>query len=303
MLLSGRVAVVTGGGRGIGRQFALCLAREGAAVVVDDLGTSVDGRSLEGDPAADVCAEIRGRGGTAVACKESVADYQGARRIVKTAVRAFGRLDILVNNAGNLRNGHLVELSEEDFDAVVEVHMKGTFNVTRHAAPVMQDQRYGRIINITSRGGLQGNRGHTNYGAAKAGVMALTFVWALELAPYGITVNAFAPQGETRMTSKTLRRLGTRGRPASDPALNAPLVAYLASDRASGVTGQIFGRVGFGYTVFQTPRPIATMWKPGAWTPEEVAEEFDAALGRHLQPVGKAAVRFDQGNPPPTRLR
>jgi NAD(P)-dependent dehydrogenase (short-subunit alcohol dehydrogenase family) len=291
MLLSGHVAVVTGGGRGIGREFALCLAREGAAVVVDDIGMSVDGRVASGDPAADVCAEIRDFGGRALACRESVSDFGGARRIVERTVAKFGRLDILVNNAGNLRNAFLLEMREEDFDAVIGVHLKGTFNVTRHAAPIMRAQRHGRIINITSRGGLQGNKGHTNYGAAKAGVMAMTFVWALELAAYGITVNAMAPQSETRMTSKRMQRLGVRARAAMNPALNAPLVAYLASDRAAGVNGQVFSRKGFAYTLFQTPRPIASMWKFGGWTPEEIACQFDTALGQHLQPVGRDAMR------------
>lgn len=297
MLLGGRVALVTGGGRGIGRQIALCLAREGAAVVVDDLGVSIDGRAVESNPAADVVAEIRRRGGTAAACRESVTDFDGARRMVEVATRTFGRLDILINNAGNLRNRALVEMSEDDFDAVVAVHLKGTFNVTRHAAPVMKRQGYGRIINMTSAGGLQGNRGHTNYGAAKAGVMGLTFVWALELGRFGVTVNAVAPQGETRMTSRGLRRRGTHGRPAMDPALNAPLVAYLASDRAAHVNGQILGRAGYAYTIFQTLRPIAWMWKPGPWTPREVVQQFDASLGKHLQPVGKATVRFDLPTP------
>jgi NAD(P)-dependent dehydrogenase (short-subunit alcohol dehydrogenase family) len=164
-----------------------------------------------------------------VAINESVSDFEGAGRIVETATREFGRLDILVNNAGNLRNAPLLEMSETDFDSVLAVHLKGTFNMTRHAAIVMAERGYGRIINMTSGGGLRGNVGHTNYGAAKAGVMGMTFVWALELAPHGITVNALAPQGETRMTHDMFDRRGILGRPALDPALNAPLVAYLAT--------------------------------------------------------------------------
>jgi NAD(P)-dependent dehydrogenase (short-subunit alcohol dehydrogenase family) len=293
MLLSGRVAVVTGGGRGIGREFALFLAREGAAVVVDDVGSSLDGRNRNGDPAADVVALIKRNGGKAIACHESVTDFEGARRIVQTAVDEFGRLDILVNNAGNLRNNLLLDMSEDDFDAVIAVHLKGTFNVTRHAAPVMKEQGYGRIVNMTSGGGLRGNIGHTNYGAAKAGIMGLTFVWALELAPYGITVNALAPQGETRMTTPMFEKRGLLGRPALHPRHNAPLVAYLASERASHVSGQIFGRTGFAYTLFRTPLPIAMMWRRGGWTPEHVAENFDDVLGTHLQPVGMGNIRLD----------
>ena len=291
MLLSGRVAVVTGAGRGIGRAFALCLAQEGAAVVVDDIGASIDGSSPWGTlrPAS---ARILQAGGRAVVCRESVAAFDGARRIVQTAVREFGRLDIVVNNAGILRNRRLVDMSEEDFDTVVGVHLKGAFNVARHAVPVMQRQGYGRILNITSEGGIQGNERHTSYCAAKSGVLGMTFVWALELADHGITVNALAPQAETRMTAGRMRRLGRQGRPVGDPALNAPLVAFLASDRAAHVNGQVFGRAGFAYTLFQRSRPIATMWKHGAWTPQEVAMHFPAALGKHLQPVGRAAVTF-----------
>jgi len=300
MLLSGRVAVVTGGGRGIGREFALCLAREGASVVVDDLGSTLDGRNREGDPASEVVTEIRSAGGEAVACNESVTDFDGSRRIVETAVREFGRLDILVNNAGTLRNNPLLNMSEEDFDAVVSVHLKGTFNVTRHAAEFMKEQGYGRIINMTSGGGLRGNLGHTNYGAAKAGIMGLTFVWALELSPFGITVNALAPQGETRMTARMFERRGVRGRPWLHPRLNAPLVAYLASERAAHVSGQIFGRSGFAFTIFRTPVPLATMWRYGGWTPEDVAEHFDESLGAHLQPVGIDGVRLDSVRRQPT---
>jgi NAD(P)-dependent dehydrogenase (short-subunit alcohol dehydrogenase family) len=298
MLLSGRVAVVTGGGRGIGREISLCLAAEGAAVVVDDVGSSLDGRGPKGDPAAEVADEIGRRGGRAVATNESVSDFSSAARIVETAIREFGGLDILVNNAGNLRNAILLEMTEEDFDSVVAVHLKGTFNVTRHAATVMAGQGYGRIVNMTSSGGLRGNVGHTNYGAAKAGVMGMTFVWALELAQYGITVNALAPQGQTRMTRRMFERRGMLGRPALDPALNAPLVAYLASERSGHVSGQIFGRSGFGFTLFQTPRPIAMMWQRGGWTSEQLADNFDEVLGVHLQPVGMAGTRLDTRRSP-----
>jgi hypothetical protein len=262
-------------------------------VVVDDIGSSLDGRSTDGDPAQDVSREIRELGGKALAINESVSDFEGAGRIVESATREFGRLDILVNNAGNLRNAPLLEMLETDFDSVLAVHLKGTFNMTRHAAVVMAEQGYGRVINMTSGGGLRGNVGHTNYGAAKAGVMGMTFVWALELARHGITVNALAPQGETRMTHDMFERNGMLGRPALDPALNAPLVAYLASERAAHVNGQIFGRAGFSFTLFQSPRPVAMMWQPGGWTPEQIADHFDEVLGAHLQPVGMSGVRFD----------
>ncbi|HWB66228.1 MAG TPA: SDR family NAD(P)-dependent oxidoreductase [Mycobacteriales bacterium] len=289
MLLEGRVALVTGAGRGIGREFALCLAREGAAVVVNDVGVTLDGRGGEGDPAAEVCKEIQGFGGRAVPAYESVADFDGAASNVAVAVEEFGKLDILVNNAGIIRDRTLLKMAEDEFDAVVGVHLKGTFNMTRHAAPLMREQEYGRIINITSSAGLRGNVGQTNYGAAKAGIMGATFVWALELARYGITVNAMAPAGTTRMTMGLYERTGATPPPDQDPALNAPLVAYLASERAGHVNGQVFGRTGYGFTLFQTPRQIATMWQPGGWTPEQVADHFDEVLGQHLQPVGMPA--------------
>ncbi len=286
-LLDGRVAVVTGAGRGIGREIALCLATEGAAVVVNDLGSGLDGSHTAEDPAAETVGLIEAAGGRAVANPESVSDFAGAGRLVAQAVDTYGRLDILVNNAGIVRDRSLLKMDEADYDAVVAVHQKGTFNCARHAAPVMKEAGYGRIVNITSSAGLRGNFGQTNYGAAKAAVMGMTFVWAVELARYGITVNAVAPAGLTRMTENLFA--GAEAPPDQDPALNAPLVAFLASDTASYVNGQVLGRTGFGYTLFQTPRQVATMWKEGGWTPAEVAEHFHEVLGQHLQPVGMPA--------------
>ena len=285
MLLEGRVAVVTGAGRGIGREFALCLAREGAAVVVNDIGVSLRGDATGEDPATAVCNEIEAVGGHAVPAHESVTDFAAAERIINTAVDTFGKVDILVNNAGIVRDRTLVKMSEEEFDAVIATHLKGAFNCTRHAAPIMKDAGYGRIINITSSAGLRGNFGQTNYGAAKAGIMGMTFVWALELARSGITVNAVAPAGATRMTAG-LSGDGEAPAPTLDPALNAPLVAFLASDRAGHVNGQIFGRTDWAFTVFQHPKQVAWMHKEGGWSPSEIAEQFDTMLGQHLQTVG-----------------
>jgi NAD(P)-dependent dehydrogenase (short-subunit alcohol dehydrogenase family) len=286
MLLENRVAVVTGSGRGIGREFALCLAREGAAVVVNDVGVSLDGRGTDEDPAVQVCKEIESFGGRAVPSYDSVTDFEAAASLVQTALDSFGRLDILVNNAGIVRDRTLVKMTEDDFDAVVGVHLKGTFNCARHAAPVMRDAGYGRIINITSSAGLRGNFGQTNYGAAKAGIMGMTFIWAMELSRHGITVNAVAPAGATRMTASLFERTGTEPPPEQNPALNAPLVAYLASEQAGHVNGQILGRSDYAYTIFQTPRQIASMWREGGWDAEGVAANFDTVLGQHLQSVG-----------------
>jgi NAD(P)-dependent dehydrogenase (short-subunit alcohol dehydrogenase family) len=289
MLLEGRVGVVTGAGRGIGREIALCLAREGANVVVNDPGVSLDGRGTEEDPAAEVCREIETVGAVGAPSYDSVADFEGAGRIIQTAVDTFGKIDILVNNAGIIRDRTLVKMSEDDFDAVVAVHMKGTFNCTRHAAPHMREAGYGRIINITSSAGLRGNFGQTNYGGAKAAIMGMTFVWALELQRYGVTVNAFAPAGYTRMTAGLYDRTGSEPPPDQNPALNAPLVAFLASEQASYVNGQLLGRTGFGYTIFQTPRQVAAMWREGGWDAQGLADHFHEVLGQHLQPVGMPA--------------
>ncbi|MFN8037502.1 MAG: SDR family NAD(P)-dependent oxidoreductase [Acidimicrobiia bacterium] len=291
VLLEGRTAVVTGSGRGIGRELALCLAREGAKVVVNDVGVGLDGRGTEEDPAAQVCKEIEASGGHAVPNYDSVSDFAGAERIIGTAVDAFGGIDILVNNAGIVRDRTLVKMSEEDFDAVIAVHLKGSFNCTRHAAPIMKDAGYGRIVNITSSAGLRGNFGQTNYGAAKAGLMGMTFVWALELGRYGITVNALAPSGATRMTASLFERSGEQAPPDQNPALNAPIVAFLASEQAGHVNGQILGRTEYSYTLFQHPKQIAWMWRDGGWSPEQVAHSFDETLGQHLQHVGMVMPR------------
>lgn len=286
MLLTDRVAVVTGSGRGIGRELALCLASQGAKLVINDVGVSLDGRGTDDDPAAQVCKEIEAMGGSAVPNYDSVSDFEGAGRIIESAVSAFGQIDILVNNAGIVRDKSLLKMEEDEFDAVIAVHLKGTFNTTRHAAPIMKEQGYGRIINITSSAGLRGNFGQTNYGAAKAGIMGMTFVWALELGRYGITVNAMAPAGTTRMTMGLYERSGTTPPPEQDPALNAPLIAYLASESAAHVNGQIVGRTDYAFTLFQHPKQIAWMWRDGGWDPEGVAANFDQTLGQHLQQVG-----------------
>ena len=285
MLLENRVAVVTGAGRGIGREFALELARQGAAVVVNDLGVSLRGDAEGEDPATSVVREIEDLGGRAVASHESVTDFEATGRIIGSAVETFGRIDILVNNAGIVRDRTLVKMEESDFDAVIATHLKGAFNTTRHAAPLMKEAGYGRIVNVTSSAGLRGNFGQTNYGAAKAGIMGMTFVWALELGRSGITVNAIAPAGATRMTAALASEDGEVD-PRLDPAMNAPLVAFLASDRAGHVNGQLFGRTDFAYTLFQHPKQIAWMNKDGGWDTEAVAEQFDGMLGQHLQTVG-----------------
>jgi NAD(P)-dependent dehydrogenase (short-subunit alcohol dehydrogenase family) len=285
-ILDGRVAVVTGSGRGIGREFALSMAREGASVVINDVGVSLDGQGTEDDPAAQTCKDIEALGARAVPNYDSVSDFDGAARIIDTAINEFGKIDILVNNAGIVRDRTLVKMTEEDFDAVVAVHMKGTFNCARHAAPHMKDAGYGRIINVTSQAGLRGNFGQTNYGAAKAAIMGMTFVWAIELGKYGITVNAMSPAGATRMTASLFERTGTEPPPEANPALNAPIVTFLASERAAHVNGQIVGRTDFAYTIYQTPKQVGFMWRDGGWEVDGVVDNFDSILGQHMQHVG-----------------
>jgi NAD(P)-dependent dehydrogenase (short-subunit alcohol dehydrogenase family) len=294
MLLQGKVAVVTGSGRGVGRGIALALAREGAKVVINDVGCAVDGRGSAEDPAAEVVKEIKALGSDAAPNYDSVASFSGAENIIKTAVDKFGRIDILVNNAGIVRDKSIAKMTEEDFDAVLAVHLKGTFNCGRHAIPIMREQGYGRVINITSSAGLRGNFGQSNYGAAKAGIMGLTLVWAIELGKYGVTVNAMAPAGLTRMVGTIPGMEGKEPPPEMNAELNGPMVAFLASEKAAHVNGQIFGRRGFGFTIFQQPRPIAMMYKPGGLSASEIAANFDGVFLEHLQPIGIPQMRREE---------
>jgi NAD(P)-dependent dehydrogenase (short-subunit alcohol dehydrogenase family) len=291
-LLEGKVAVVTGSGRGIGRGIALALAKEGAKVVVNDVGCATDGRGTDADPAAQVCKEIAALGAEAIPNYDSVAEFDSAGNIVKAAVEKWGTIDILVNNAGILRDKQLVNMSPDDFDAVLKVHLYGGFNCCRHALPVMREKGYGRIINIVSSAGLRGNFGQANYGAAKAGLMGLTFVIAVEHmkgnaeGKYSITANALAPAGMTRMVGQIPGMEGRPVPPEMNPDLNGPIVAFVASPQAAHVNGQIFGRRGYAYTLFQTPKPLAAMFKEGGWDAGEIAKNFDAAFFEHLSVPG-----------------
>lgn len=247
VLLDGRVAVVTGAGRGLGRAHALELARHGAAVVVNDPGVGVHGESTPERPAGEVVAEITAAGGRAVANFDSVADFDGARAIVAQALDAFGRLDVVVNNAGILRDGPITEMTEADFDAVIGVHLKGTFNVTKHAtdhwvAVASADgTNEGRVINTTSGAGMFGSLHQTGYAAAKAGIIGLTLATALELRRYGVTANAISPVAFTRMLSSSgVDREPVDGFDDLDPSNSSGTVAYLASAASSWLTGQIF---------------------------------------------------------------
>ncbi|MEX0785604.1 MAG: SDR family NAD(P)-dependent oxidoreductase [Dehalococcoidia bacterium] len=298
--LDGKVAIITGSGRGIGRGMALLFASEGAKVVVVDPGVNTDGTGTDNGPADQVVAEIKDAGGDAAPCYESVATVGGGEKIIQTALDAFGRLDILVNNAGILRDRMIFNMTEEEWDAVIAVHLKGHYCCTRPASVLMRQQRYGRIINFTSVSGLVGLPGQANYGAAKSGIAGFTRVVARDLGRYGVTCNAISPGAATRMTatvpdaSRQLRaRAGIGGPQQPQPApaardasaasgrgpeMVAPMAAYLASDDAWNINGYIFAVAGGSVSVNHHPTPMRTLWKPDMWTVDELIE----MVPRHL---------------------
>jgi NAD(P)-dependent dehydrogenase (short-subunit alcohol dehydrogenase family) len=246
-ILDGRVAIITGAGRGIGREHALMMAGQGAKIVVNDLGAEMDGSGGATGPAGEVVEEIRGMGGEAVANGDDVSDWEGAQRMINQAVETFGKLDILVNNAGILRDRMLTNMAEEEWDAVIKVHLKGTFAPARWAAAYWREQSKagnevdGRIINTSSPSGIYGNVGQTNYGAAKAGIASFTVIAALELSRYGVTVNAIAPAALTRMTENLgMGQLPEEAKEQMAPHWISPIVTWLASPEAKNVTGRMF---------------------------------------------------------------
>jgi len=246
MLCEGRVVIVTGGARGIGREYSLMLAAHGAKVVVNDLGGAPDGSSPDATPAQVVANEIKSNGGEAIANGEDISNWAAAKRMVQQAIDTFGKLDVVINNAGILRDRMFVNMSEQEFDDVIRVHLKGTFAPSHHAAQYWRDLSKStgkpvkaRIINTTSNSGIYGNAGQTNYGAAKMGIAAFTIIASQELARYGITVNAISPIAETRLTAG-LRERTPEQIVQRHPRWIAPVVTWLASERSSDVTGRIF---------------------------------------------------------------
>jgi NAD(P)-dependent dehydrogenase (short-subunit alcohol dehydrogenase family) len=288
--LDGRVAIITGAGRGIGREHALLFAAEGAKVVVNDLGGSLDGSTLEATPAEEVVAEITSFGGQAIANHDNVATWDGGERLINSAIEAFGDLHVLVNNAGILRDRVLVNLSEEDWDSVINVHLKGHFVPTRHAAAYWREQaKSGKtvrasVINTSSTSGLLGNVGQSNYGAAKAGIAAFTVIIAEELGRYGVRVNAIAPAARTRMTESTPGLSDYVVKPPDpavfdlwDPANISPLVATLAMENCPA-TGQVFFVQGGTVRKFQNWTMTDTLEKNDRWTVSDLAAELPTLL-------------------------
>jgi len=279
-ICEGRVVIVTGAGRGIGREHALLFAAEGAKVVVNDLGGQVDGTGGSSEPAQEVVNEIIAMGGAAVSNTDDVADFQGAKALVDAAVDTFGRLDVLVNNAGILRDRMLTNMTEEEWDAVIHVHLKGTFGPARWAAAHWRERAKAggtndaRIINTSSASGLYGNPGQANYGAAKAGIAAFSVIAAKELDGYGVTVNAIAPGARTRMTAPLGFGEGDPGNgfDAFAPANVSPLVVWLGSERSRDVTGQVFNVMGGQISVAEGWGRGPSVDKGDRWEPAELTD-------------------------------
>ncbi len=279
-ILDGKVAVITGAGRGIGRGEALLFAEEGARVVVNDLGGEWDGTGADPRAASQVVEEIRAAGGEAVPHFDDISEPDGAASLIKLALDTWSRLDIVVNNAGILRDRMIFNMSVEEWDFVIKVHLRGHFLVTREACGYWRERSKssdpvsGRIINTSSTSGLLGNAGQSNYGAAKAGIAAFSSIVAMEMQRYGVTVNAIAPGARTRMTEKTFGELKVpEGEfDALAPENVAPLVAYLASDAAGDITGQTFYVQGGLIQLYQGWTPVAEILKNERWTPSEIAD-------------------------------
>ena len=291
-VLKDKVAIVTGSGRGIGRGVVMLMAAEGAKVVVVDPGGNVDGTGTDNGPADQVVKEITDAGGTAVASYESVATMGGGERIVQTAIDNFGRLDIVVTPAGILRDRMIFNMTEEEWDDVVAVHLKGTFSVVKPACILFRQQRSGRIITFTSGSGLVGSSGQANYGAAKSGIAGFTKSVARDMGRYGVTCNSISPSADSRMTAtvpeearavraaRGIAAAGARGPQTSrrDPDDIAPFAVYLATDHAANVNGHVFRVYGGNVSLMSAPRVINTIYTEGPWTMDDLAQQAEDYL-------------------------
>jgi len=302
--LEGKVAIVTGAGRGIGREHALALAREGAQVVVNDLGGSLAGEGADATPAQSVVDEIVRAGGEAVANDDDVSDFGAAEHMIQQAIERFGRVDILVNNAGILRDRMLVNMTEDEWDAVIAVHLKGHFAPTRHAAAYWRERAKGgetlraRVINTSSPSGVFGNVGQANYGAAKAAIAGFTVIAAQELQRYGVTVNCIAPNARTRMTEETFGDLPPPEEGSFDPldpANMAPLVVALSADDAQDLTGQCFFVWGGSINVLRPWDAGELLSAEGRWDADELLGQLKERFPEGAAPAGMVAMMGKAG--------
>ena len=296
--LDDKVAVVTGAGRGIGRGIAIHLAREGASVIVNDLGGSVRGDGTDQSVAGQVVDEIISAGGRAASNSDSVASLEGGKKIIQSALDQFGRIDILVNNAGILRDQFFHHMSEEDWDSVVNVHLQGSFYCTRAALPHMRRQKWGRILHITSTAGFIGTIAQANYGAAKMGLIGMSSCIALEAQPYQITSNCIAPFAWTRIPA-SLPTMNDEAKQIVDrlfkdmtPEDISPLIVFLASEEAKEITGQILGVRGKEIYIFSQPRILRSIHNAEGWTAEELSEKLESTFSHHFTPLDDSTTHF-----------
>jgi NAD(P)-dependent dehydrogenase (short-subunit alcohol dehydrogenase family) len=295
--LDGKVMLVTGAGRGIGRDIARLAAAEGAAVVVNDLGGSTDGEGADASPAEAVVAEIRAAGGRAVANLDSVVEPAGAERMVKAALDHFGRIDCVVNNAGILRDRIFYRMSQVDWELVIDVHLKGSFNVARAAANYFREQQSGSFVHLTSTSGLVGNFGQANYAAAKMGIVGLSKSIALDMARFNVRSNCLSPFAWSRLigtiptqTSEEQARVERVKTMTAEKI--APLAVFLASDLAKDVTGQIFGVRKNEIFLMSQPRPLRSMQRSDGWTPQTLAEHMLPAMKASFYPLERSGDVF-----------
>ncbi len=296
-MLDGKVALVTGAGRGIGRDIALAMAAHGAKVVVNDLGTALDGSGTDSGPAAEVVREIGAAGGVAIANTDSVSDWDSAQNMVDTAIRHFGQLDVVVNNAGIVRDRIFHKMSVEEWKAVVDVHLNGSFYVSRAAAPHFKARNGGRYVFMTSASALVGNFGQANYAAAKLGAVALAKSVALDMARYGVTANAVCPfawsrligsiPADTPQEQARVEKIKTM-----ETAKIAPMIVYLGSEAASDVTGQIFAVRANELFLISQNRPLRSVQRSEGWTPEAIAEHAIPAMRSSFYALDRSADVF-----------
>lgn len=298
-MLAGKVAVVTGAGRGIGREIALGMAAQGAAVVVNDLGVALDGIGVDETPAQQTVNDILALGGRAVANFGSVAEWESAQSIVDSAIENFGRIDIVMNNAGILRDTIFHKMSPSEWDAVIKVHLYGSFNVSRAAATHFRDQGYGAFVHMVSTSGLIGSIGQANYAAAKLGIAGLSRSIAMDMNRFGVRSNCISPSAFSRMiesvpgsSPEEKEAAMEKRRQTTRPDQIAPLAVFLASDAAADISGQIFGARGNEIYLYNQPRPIRTLHRGDGWTPEALAAQLPNAWKSSLTPLERTRNVF-----------